>query len=146
LLGAAQRVLVAAGAAADHVADAGEDIAEQVGADDGVARDDAEMLEDAPALDGIGGDQQHGTAPRLFNGRRDGDSAGASCHARALEGRVSPARRSSLRPPPTLALPHKGGGYSFGAFAPTLLPPPPRRGRVGEGVGGESALAGVARQ
>src|SRR5690606_17230649 len=47
----AQGALIGAGAAADDVADAGEQILEDVGADDHLAGDDAQVLADRPALE-----------------------------------------------------------------------------------------------
>src|SRR3546814_6819607 len=59
LLGITQGLLVAAGASADDIAYPREDVAEQVGADDGIAGDDAQVLDDPAAFDSIGGDDQH---------------------------------------------------------------------------------------
>src|SRR3546814_3070693 len=59
LLGITQGLLVAAGASADDIAYPREDVAEQVGADDGIAGDDALVLDDPAAFDSIGGDDQH---------------------------------------------------------------------------------------
>jgi hypothetical protein len=51
----AQRFLVGARAAADDVANAGKEIAEDIGAEDGLSRDDALVLDDLPAFDRVGG-------------------------------------------------------------------------------------------
>src|SRR3546814_4437778 len=59
LLGAAQRFFIAAGAPADDVAQPREDVAKHVGADDGVARDDAQVFDALAALDSIGGEDPH---------------------------------------------------------------------------------------
>ena len=71
LLGAAQGLFIAAGAPADHVAHPREDVAEHVGADDGVARDDAQVLDDPAALDSVGGDDQHRILSVCLNGKAE---------------------------------------------------------------------------
>ena len=53
-------VLVGPGTTADHVAHPREEIAEDVGADDRLAGDDAGIALDAAALDAGGGRQDHG--------------------------------------------------------------------------------------
>src|SRR5690606_18164042 len=57
----AQRPLVGAGAAADDVADAGEQVLEDVRADDHLADDEAEILGGGPALHGRRGGDDHPT-------------------------------------------------------------------------------------
>src|SRR5690606_34360375 len=48
----------------DDVADAREPVAEDVGADDRVAADDAQIADDPPTLHGVGRHDQHGIPPR----------------------------------------------------------------------------------
>jgi hypothetical protein len=55
----AQLLLVGAGAAADDVADAGEQVLEDVGAQDRLAGDDAQVFGDRPAVDAGRGGLDH---------------------------------------------------------------------------------------
>src|SRR3546814_16842179 len=59
LAGAGEDVLIFARAPADDVGDAGEQVAEDVGADDDLAGDDAQIFADREALDGGGGGAEH---------------------------------------------------------------------------------------
>src|SRR3546814_2392371 len=59
LAGAGEDVLIFARAPADDVGDAGEQVAEDVGADDDLAGDDAQIFADRAALDGVGGGAEH---------------------------------------------------------------------------------------
>src|SRR5690606_11982808 len=56
----AHGVFISAGPAADDVADAGEKIAEDVGADDDLADDEPEIFADRAAFDGGRGGDDHG--------------------------------------------------------------------------------------
>ena len=58
--------LVGRRTAADDVADAGEEIAEDVRADDGLAGDNAEITADGPAFDNTGRGHQHEHSPARF--------------------------------------------------------------------------------
>ena len=61
-----QLLFVGPGAAADDVADAGEEVAENVGAHHRLAGDDAEIHADAAALYAVRGGDDHGsTCPLL---------------------------------------------------------------------------------
>src|SRR5512139_256556 len=65
LAGVREHVLVRAGAAADDVAHAGEEVADDVGADDRLAARDADVAHDAPALQRGGGADDHDAAPSV---------------------------------------------------------------------------------
>ena len=65
-----QFLLVGGGAAADDVTDAGEEIAEDVGADDGLAGDDALVGDDLVALDAVGGCLDHDSVRASGSNRR----------------------------------------------------------------------------
>ena len=58
-----QFLFVGAGAPADDVPNAREEVAEDVGADDGFAGDDAAVVADRPAFDVRCGAQNHGFRP-----------------------------------------------------------------------------------
>ena len=63
----AQGFLIRAGPAADNVANAGEQIAEQVRAQDRFAGDDALVVVDMAAFDRRGGGDDYGEAPSLLS-------------------------------------------------------------------------------
>ncbi len=63
--GALQFLLVGAGTAADQVADAGEQVLEDVGAEDRLAGDDAAVAGDALAFDAGGGGHLHDVLRRV---------------------------------------------------------------------------------
>jgi SAM-dependent methyltransferase len=73
LLGAPQLALVRRGAAADDVADAGEQVLEDVRAEDRLAADDAEVADGGAAFDGGGGGEDHGR--RYGRNRRPFDAS-----------------------------------------------------------------------
>jgi len=60
VLGVAQFVFVGGGASAHDVADAGEDVFEDIGAQYGLARDDAFVLDDGFPFDAVCGGNDHG--------------------------------------------------------------------------------------
>jgi hypothetical protein len=70
LLGTAQRCLISGGTPPHHVAHSGEEVAKHVGADDGIAADDALVFLDAVAFDLVCRDDQHRLFPLIPIGAR----------------------------------------------------------------------------
>jgi hypothetical protein len=56
-------VLVSAGPAADDIANAGEEITEDIDADDRLSRDDTKLIDNPAAFDLIGGRDDHECPP-----------------------------------------------------------------------------------
>jgi hypothetical protein len=69
LAGAGEDVLVRARASADDVAHRREEVADDVGADDGLAGDDAQVPGDPPAFERGRGGEEHGSLPVAVAGR-----------------------------------------------------------------------------